>query len=205
MGASYLTLQETNPHPLSLARAAVPLAWCEAIYRIGPVMALSNDTGKQIKRAKDFSDLMMSIDEPLLLDIARMHNPLREVLGQWSQEVAEGADFTPNPTFLGSRFVGGADGDLVFDGVLVEVKTRETITNPWLRESLFQLLGYVLLDIDDAHRIRDVAIVLPRQPHMRHWSVDELLGQDAEQALPELRDAFARLLVDMKVERLPAE
>lgn len=197
MGLAYLTLKEPDPHPLSLARASVPLAWCEAIYRAGPVTALTGELGRQIKRAKDSVELMMSIDESLLFDVARMHGPLSDLLAEWSREAAAGTPYEPNPTFLGSPAVGGADGDLVIGDLLVDVKTREKVTNPWLRDVLFQLLGYALLDIDDAHGIRRVGIMLPRQPRLQIWSLDELLGAEAEDALPVLREEFASLLIGM--------
>jgi hypothetical protein len=62
---------------------------------------------------------------------------------------------------------------------------------------MLQLLGYVLLDIDDAHGIRRVGIMLPRQTRLQIWSVDELLGDDAEDALPVLRQEFASLIIGM--------
>lgn len=198
LGLAYLTLKEPDPHPLSLARASVPLAWCEAIYRAGPVTALSGELGRQVKRAKDSVDLMMSIDEPLLFDIARMHSPISELLAEWGRAAAEGTPYEPNPTFLGSPAVGGADGDLVIGDLLIDVKTREEVTNPWLREALFQLLGYVLLDVDDAHGIRRVGIMLPRQTHLQIWSLNELLGAEAADALPVLREEFATLLVGIR-------
>jgi hypothetical protein len=197
LGLAYLTLQEKNPHPLSLARASVPMAWCESIFRAGPVAALENDLGKQIKRAKGAADLMMSIERSLLFDIAHMHRPIENLLTQWRQDVAQGAYYAPNPSFMGSFAVGGADGDLIIDDLLVEVKTREEVTNPWLRETLFQLLGYALLDLDDAHGIRRVGIMLPRQSHLQIWSLDEFFGTDAEYVLPVLRNEFAVLLSEI--------
>lgn len=191
----YLTLKEKDPHPLSLARISIPLAWCEAIYRAGPEAALTNDLGRRIKRAKDAVELTMGIPEELLFDVARMHRPLAPLLDEWNGAVSGGQGFTSNPTFLGSAAVGGADADLVIGDLLVEIKTREHITNPWIRDTLFQLLGYALLDIDDSYGIRRVAILLPRQPYIAVWTLDDLLGRDADEALPELREEFAGLLI----------
>lgn len=197
LGLAYLTLKEPDPHPLSLARASVPMAWCEAIYRAGPTTALTGELGRQIKRAEDSVELMMSIDEPLLFDIAHMHSPIAQLLTDWNQAANDGLAYVPNPTFLGSVAVGGADGDLTIGDLLVDVKTREEITNPWLRDTLFQLLGYALLDLDDAHGIRRVGVMLPRQAHLQVWSLDELLGRDAGEALPQLRERFAGVLSEM--------
>lgn len=198
----YLTLKEKDPHPLSLARISIPLAWCEAIYRAGPVAALTNDLGRRIKRAKDAVELTMSIPEELLFDVVRMHMPLASLLEEWNGAISGGTDFTSNPTFLGSAAVGGADADLVVGDLIVEIKTCEQITNPWIRDTLFQLLGYALLDIDDSHGIRRAAILLPRQPHIAIWTLDDLLGRDADEALPELREEFTSLLTEMLEIRL---
>lgn len=199
----YLTLKEKDPHPLSLARLSVPLAWCEAVYRAGPVTALTNDLGRRIKRAKDAVELATTgIDEELLFDVARMHNPLLPLLEQWNEAANEGYGYTPNPTFMGSIAVGGADADLVIGDLLIDIKTREQIANPWIRDTLFQLLGYALLDIDDAHGIRRVGILLPRQPYVAIWALDDILGRDADEALPELRDEFAVLLARMLADRI---
>ncbi|MFB7894685.1 hypothetical protein ACFC1I_20950 [Microbacterium sp. NPDC056044] len=198
----YLTLKEKDPHPLSLARLSIPFAWCEAVYRAGPVTALTNELGRRIKRAKDAVELVMGIDEELLFDVARMHKPLAPLLAEWKQAADEGYAYTPNPTFMGSHAVGGADADLVIGDLLIEIKTREQITNPWIRDTLFQLLGYALLDVDDAHGIRRLGILLPRQPYVAIWTLDELLGTDAERVLPQLRDEFAGLLAQMLADRL---
>lgn len=124
-GLAYLTLKEPDPHPLSVARASVALARCDAIYRAGPVTALAGALGRQIKRAKSCADLMMSIEEPRLLDIARMHIPLSELLADWSRAAAEGLPYQPNQAFLAGLAVGGADGDLVIGDLLLDLKARE--------------------------------------------------------------------------------
>ncbi|WP_144831122.1 hypothetical protein [Microbacterium sp. BH-3-3-3] len=196
---AYLTLKEKDPHPLSLARLSIPLAWCEAIYRAGPVTALANNLGRRIKRAKDGVELIMGIDENLLFDVARMHKPLVPLLDEWK---GSAIPVVSNPTFMGSLAVGGADADFIVGDLLVEIKTREQITSPWIRDTLFQLLGYTLLDVDDAHGIRRVGLLLPRQLHLQIWSLDELLGSDAEEALPEIRNKFAGLLTQILAGRL---
>ena len=194
---TYLQLREKRPHLLGLARASIPLAWCESIARIGPSAALSGALGRQIRRAKDANDLMMSIDDSLVFDIANMREAVAPVVDQLGQEIAAGVGYVPNPDFLGSLAVGGADADWLGGDLLVELKTREKITNPWLRETLFQLLGYTLLDLDDSLGIRRVGILLPRQPFFAVWGLDELLGRGAADALPSLRTEFADLLIEM--------
>lgn len=90
--------------------------------------------------------------------------------------------------------MGGADADWAVGDLLVDLKTTEKITNPGLRETLFQLISYALLDLDDSLGIRRVGILLPRQPFFAVWSMDELLNRDASDALPALRAVFSELL-----------
>ncbi|GAA1337713.1 hypothetical protein [Arthrobacter roseus] len=130
--------------------------------RAGPTVALSDNLSRQIKRAKDATDLMMGIDEPLLVDIATMRDRVVSLMGKWNRVIAAGDHYVPNPSFLGSPAVGGADGDCAIGDLLVDLKTTEKITNPWLKDTLFQLLGYALLGLDDALGIRRVGILLPR-------------------------------------------
>jgi hypothetical protein len=194
LGLSYLTLKERDSHPLSLARASVPLAWCESIARTGPKNALSGDLGRRIKRMKSAADLMMSIDDALVFDIAIMRDAVGPLLEEWNRAIEGGVDYVSNPSFLGSVAVGGADADWALGDTLVELKTREEITHPWIRDTLFQLLGYALLDLDDSLGIRRVGILLPRQPFFAAWYLEDLLDDDADAALPRLRADFAVLL-----------
>lgn len=98
-----------------------------------------------------------------------------------------------NPTFALSRAIGGADADLVLDGCLLEIKTtvKPGLNPEWFR----QLLGYVLLDTDDAYGIRRIGLLLPRQAVLVSWPLDELLDAMAGPSRPSLsglRSDFAR-------------
>jgi len=97
-----------------------------------------------------------------------------------------------NPTFAGSGAIGGADADLISAGCLFDVKT--TVDPKFTRTRLlYQLLGYVLLDYDDAYEIRAVGIYLSRQGLLIKWPLAELLAtllDGKSMALAELRESF---------------
>jgi len=97
-----------------------------------------------------------------------------------------------NPTFAGSVDVGGADGDLIIDRCLVEIKTT---INPGLnRNRLFQLLGYALLDYKDRYRIDSLGVYWARQRHFSVWKLQELLlllTGSGHNSLAPYRSAFA--------------
>ncbi len=99
-----------------------------------------------------------------------------------------------NPTFEGSRDVGGADADLIIDGTLIEIKCtiKDEIQADWLR----QLLGYVLLDYSDKLGITGLGFYMARQGLLLQWDLDEVLGklcQGKPPAIAELRNRFREI------------
>jgi len=80
-----------------------------------------------------------------------------------------------NPTFVGSRSVGGADADLIVNGCLIDIKCtiKQTIPSVWFR----QLAGYLLLDWDDRYHLTSVGFYMARQGKLFTWSIDEFLSE----------------------------
>ena len=87
-----------------------------------------------------------------------------------------------NPNFQAGGLVGGADADIIVDGLLVDIKTT---ISPGLNSShIRQLAGYaVLQDMagiriseDKVHTvpIREVALYFSRQGLMARWQLDEI-------------------------------
>ena len=64
-----------------------------------------------------------------------------------------------DPTFSGSRDVGGADADLIVGSTLIDIKS--TRSRGLRREDLYQLVGYTLLDYEDASGVKEVAFTWP--------------------------------------------
>lgn len=99
-----------------------------------------------------------------------------------------------NPTFAGSRDVGGADADLIVDGCLIDIKAsvQPKIDPEWLR----QLAGYVLLDYADVQHIHSVAIYMARQGVLLTWPLADffhLLTGDETLFVETLRQEFRQL------------
>lgn len=96
-----------------------------------------------------------------------------------------------NPVFAGSLDVGGADGDLIVDGCLIDIKA--SISPKLTAEHLFQLAGYLLLDYDDVLHITSVGIYMARQGMLFTWPVEEFVSQltgDRGVTMKELRREF---------------
>lgn len=66
--------------------------------------------------------------------------------------------------------VGGADFDLLVNGCLFDFKAtrRPKITTRQLR----QMMGYWLLDYDDALKIRSIAVSLVRHGHTEYFNIE---------------------------------
>lgn len=96
------------------------------------------------------------------------------------------------PVFAGSADIGGADADFVLGGLLLDCKAAK---NPRKlgRDEIHQLVGYLLLDYDDALGINQVGLHLSRQGGLVTWRADDflkLLGSTL--TLPDLRAAFRK-------------
>ncbi|KJY32926.1 hypothetical protein [Streptomyces sp. NRRL S-495] len=98
------------------------------------------------------------------------------------------------PTFEGSADVGGADGDWIAGGRLIDVKTTIHPGKLPLTD-IYQLCGYALLDYHDAHRITHLGWYTARPGATILWDTQEFLALlGAERTLPELRERTAHLL-----------
>jgi hypothetical protein len=99
------------------------------------------------------------------------------------------------PIFTGSADVHGADADLIVDGCLIDVKATKDVGSLGGKPWAWQLLGYTLLDYEDALKIRSVALYLARQGLLLQWSLDdfcEMLGSSKPSPLADLRRDFKR-------------
>jgi len=178
-----------SQNQLDWDRASVLLAYCEQIYRAG-VHALKGSLGSRLDAAVGGRDLAADVDLEVLRDIGQLISANRGQLVAWKDDVASGMKLDSNPKFSGAYLVDGADGDWIVGDTLVDCKVYSEITSAKLRAYLLQLLGYVMLDLDDRYAIRNVAVWLPRHRVFAEWPLTLLLGGDVGELLPHLRDGF---------------
>lgn len=93
----------------------------------------------------------------------------------------------------------GADADLIWDSCLIDIKTssRSALDLGWLR----QLLGYALLDWEDAYRIDSVGIYLSRHAHLASWPLPfliERVGLPGGPGFAALRSEFREQFQDLE-------
>jgi len=140
-----------------------------------------------------FRDVL--VDDRDLDDVARVAGAVADD----HQDLRAARCLVFGPTFAQSGALGGADGDLVADGLLLDFKATST-TRIVTREVLWQLVGYALADTTDEHAITAVGVSALRW--RRRWTIalGELLNRLAGQPvdLADLRDEFATLVQSLE-------
>lgn len=107
------------------------------------------------------------------------------------------------PTFEGSRDLN-ADADLIVGDLLLELKATRggkprsdgTRTMRFERTDIDQLLGYLLMDYNDAYGIAQIGVYAPRFASLNSWPVTWFLAELAGRIvdLEEARDQFKSIL-----------
>ena len=168
-----------------LCRHCAVLALFEQVFRVGRVSPGSPLIEPHPARTTD--ELLARVPDLWVDDLRELSWAFIDSQGELVRGTREKA---LGPTFDGSPDVGGADADMILDGLLVDVKT--TTTPKITAEMLYQLVGYALLDYSDRHAVREVAVYLSRQRRLVRWPLDGLLADlGAPGTLPDLRMAFA--------------
>ncbi|WP_052665126.1 hypothetical protein [Nitriliruptor alkaliphilus] len=168
-----------------LARAALSLAAYETCYRQGvapddPLVDVRSDTAVD----RMLAGWEASAVDDLLRLMAAARGGLRELFPAAVMDL--------NPTF-GGRETVGADGDLIVDGCLIDLKT---VSRPEIkREWVWQQVGYLLLD-GGRRQIGQVGFYLSRHARLLLWPVPEFVAVAADRPvlLDELADGFAAAL-----------
>mgnify|MGYP000862744812 CR=1 FL=1 len=166
--------------------ASIVFAWCESIYRAGG-RAIRSSLGERLSAARNVDEVYDSIQPLMLEDIARLHIVNQRQIKHWRLRMRHGAFFISNPSFSGDFLVGGADGDWFIDDTLFDCKVVDKISAPWVRKVLMQLLGYLVLDLDNDYQAQRIGIWLPRQAMVKTWAIEEIFGNDAGTILAKAR------------------
>lgn len=150
---------------LELARIAVALALYESWYRGG----VRRDGSLFALGARPDLDALTSLcPDPAAQEMARLVDVARRGLAP----LFPAAVIETNPVFDAHGIP--ADGDLVVDGLLLDLKT---VSNPRVqREWLWQMIGYVLLD-GGRRTLDSVGLYLSRHGQLLRWPLDELLSK----------------------------
>jgi hypothetical protein len=177
-----------GPQELRLARYCYVLGLYEEVFRIG--YAWPGARLDSLAADADARAVLAIVPADRVRDIARMSGACQKVLAPYFDR-----EYVLNPVFAGSTHVGGADADLILDRRLIEIKTTADarLDQGWL----LQLLGYVLLDLDDEYRIDGLGVLFARQAALARWPLGDVLrrvGAGGMAALPRLRAEFRDLV-----------
>ena len=106
------------------------------------------------------------------------------------------------PVFTGSALLN-ADADLIAAGLLVDLKTNGAKPSLGIRE-IFQIIGYALLDFDDAYQLTEVGIFSARYAYLSTWRIGQLLNEltGSPVSLSTTRQEFHRLLLSYRAASL---
>jgi hypothetical protein len=108
------------------------------------------------------------------------------------RSLASAEQLVINPIFTLSLALGGADGDAVADGVLIDFKSSAT-SRVVRRDELWQILGYVMADTDNRLAIHTAGLAALRWRSTCTWPVHKLLAELAgrDRPLADWREEFA--------------
>jgi hypothetical protein len=88
-----------------------------------------------------------------------------------------------------------ADADLIAAGLLLDLKTESKLSLGVT--TVFQVIGYALLDFEDAYQLTSVGTFSARYVYLTIWDIgallDELAGCHVD--LPAIRQEFRELLL----------
>ncbi len=182
--------QPTDDEERTLARICLVLSVFESFRRSGGKGWPPSFSDGSLPQ--DASGLLDMIPDSWVGEVAELARAFVDSHSDW-----RGKPAMLNPVLAGSRYVGGADADIVMDGCLWEIKTTFLRKAPgkWF----FQLLGYVLLDFENALSIDRVGLLFPRQDAEISWPLSRLIQELSGQphlSLPDLRGELRRRLTE---------
>jgi hypothetical protein len=187
---------------IELARLAGILARFEQFFRAGPAV-WPYLAGPLREFHGDLNELAIGlVDGQTLKDVCTLSRCAVED----HLSIRDAAELHIGPMFAQSGPLGGADADLIYDGTLLDLKSTgaERVLG---RIELWQLLGYLFADTDDAYRIRRVGFSALRRRRSIFWSSQELIDMLAgspSQPVEHWRSEFAGLLASQAPRRAVA-
>lgn len=146
------------------------LAMCCMALSYYETQTRSGQPSEPLLRANTLEDLFSGISETVINDLVQIFRAFFE------SDKPSLNNVVLNPAFIGSRDVGGADGDIILDHILWDIKTTK---NPSEFHNYFwpyQLIGYCLLDYDNQYALSGCGFYLTRQACWIVWSLEELFG-----------------------------
>ncbi len=176
-----------------VCRACLFLAYCER-FAVASFDPERSPLYQALTKHRSAEGVLEAIGRPPLVeDLLRLS---RAFYARWSPHF--GCPVILNPAFEGSYLVGGADADWIIESTLMELQSgvkpiqlpfkcnpvptlielkSSAEPRPVTPQYLWQLLGYALLDFDDAYCIRAVGFDFARHNVTYAWPLEELAAR----------------------------
>jgi len=144
-----------------LVRACYAVGLFDQLHRAGahPGMPLL-----ELSQTSCLEDLLTLCPSPVVDELITLTGAARGALHPIARSGA--ATVIAGPPFTGSPDVGGADGDLIVDSTLLELKTTSKLALS--KHYIQQVVTYALLDYDDDHHLDSVGVFNPRRACAGH-------------------------------------
>jgi hypothetical protein len=159
-----------------LARVCWALALFTEVYRSAPV---ARSPLGRLDPAASLEELLALPSADEIADLLALAAAARRELLPALAE--RGGSVRVGPKFAGSVDLA-ADADLIAGGLLLELKVklgdrRSDGRRRWSldRQTVYELLGYLLLDYENAYRVEALGVYSARYAHLAIWPLAELL------------------------------
>ncbi len=185
-----------------LLRGCWALALLTEVFRMGPVPLPGGSPLHRLDLSTVNADDLLDLASPqTMVELAELRSlALTHLLPQLS---GQSGLWALGPTFDGSELMA-ADADFVVGGLLVELKTglgdkrRDGTRRCGLEvKTLYQLLGYALMDFQDAFGLQAVGLYEARYGYLVTWPLTSLLEELASRpvVLAQEREQLRSLLL----------
>lgn len=169
-----------------VCRGSYLAALLAEVYRSGQVWPGS--LLSQVTQRTTLDAALVMVPEPAVADLGAMLNLARERLIPAVR--SRGDPLWLGPVFEGSRWIA-ADADIIAAGLLIDVKTRlgskrkdGSRYDGLDKQTLYQLLGYLLFDFSDLYGIHELGLYAARYGRLTTWPVTALLDELAVEPVP---------------------
>ena len=154
-----------------LTRLCYVAAQFERIYREGGIEATNLFAG--LRQEVTLDGLLTRVPAYAVEDASAQMRLAQPVFQRFWQLPPEKIKCAPIPE--GAADLGGADGDFVLDGLLLDCKAT-LYPRRIGREEIYQLAGYTLLDYANTFGITSVGFYLSRQGALIDWPLENFLA-----------------------------
>ncbi len=155
-------VQIGNDTPDRRPACCVALAWFEQVYRHDAHIP-NLETAESPTRLLDFVTPF---------EVADIHALTQSILVVWGDRLK--GLYVPNPTFDGSKDVGGADADWILGGALYDCKCSWK-RRPFTLDHLKQVLGYLFLDYSNRYNLTSFGFYFPRHQLRLEWDIETFM------------------------------